>query len=328
MKQRSTIPGRHRPVMLKEVLEALDPQRGQIAVDCTLGFAGHAAQLLALLGEDGRLIGIDFDGEQLHRAGQQLQTAGKSFSLHQGNFAGLATVLAKADISQVDMILADLGMSSMQVDDSERGFSYRRDGVLDMRMDPARGWSAAQVLAEIGEADLCRALKELGDEPAAERIAAAIVAARARVPIRRTGDLVRIIMEATENRKWRLHPQPGKWVIHPAARTFQALRMVVNRELNNLENLLRVAPTCLKPGGRIAIVSFHSGEDRLVKAAFRDGFRIGLYEQISPEPIRASYAERGSNPRSRSAKLRWARRFSYTPDLVPSLTTPAAKNRR
>lgn len=304
--QRSTIPGQHRPVMLEEVLAALKPERGQIAVDCTVGFAGHAAELLRLVGDAGKLIGIDFDGEHLPSARERLEAVGKNFALHQGNFAGLATALAGEGISQADMILADLGMSSMQVDDAGRGFSYTRDGALDMRMDRSRGRSAAQVLADIAEADLCRALQELGDELDAERIAAAIIAARKSALIERTTDLVRIIQKATGTGNWRLHPQPGKWVIHPAARTFQALRMLVNRELGNLENLLRVLPACLKPGGRGAVISFHSGEDRLVKAAFRDGFRKGIYDQVASEPIRASYTERGTNPRSRSAKLRWA----------------------
>ena len=308
--RRSTIHGQHWPVMLVEVLAALDPQSGQIAVDCTVGFAGHSVELLARVGNAGKLIGIDFDADHLPQAQARLEAVGQSFSLHQGNFAGLANILAAEGIEQADMILADLGMSSMQVDDAERGFSYSRDGILDMRMDRSRGRTAAQVLADIGEAELCRALQEFGDEPEAATIAEAVIAARKKAPLTRTGDLVRIIMEATGTSTWRLHPSPGKWVIHPAARTFQALRMLVNRELANLENLLRVTPACLKPGGRVAIISFHSGEDRLVKAAFRDGLRAGIYDQASPEPIRASYAERGANPRSRSAKLRWARRAS------------------
>ncbi|HMF16180.1 MAG TPA: 16S rRNA (cytosine(1402)-N(4))-methyltransferase RsmH [Gemmataceae bacterium] len=308
--RRSTVHGQHRPVMLGEALAALDPQSGQIAVDCTVGFAGHAVEFLSRVGSAGKLIGIDFDAEHLPQTQARLEAVGKSFSLHQGNFAGLANILAAEGMSQVDMILADLGMSSMQVDAAERGFSYNRDGILDMRMDRSRGRTAAQVLADIAEADLCRALQEFGDEPEAATIAKAIVAARKKASLTRTGDLVRIIMEATGTSTWRLHPRPGKWVIHPAARTFQALRMLVNRELANLENLLRVTPTCLKPGGRAAIISFHSGEDRLVKAAFRDGLRAGIYDEAPPEPIRASYAERGANPRSRSAKLRWARRAS------------------
>src|SRR5262249_24744631 len=150
-----------------------------------------------------------------------------------------------------------------------------RDGPLDMRMDRSRGRTAAQLLATLPEADLARALRDLGDQPEAQRIAVAIVAARQPGPLERTGDLTRVIMEATRSgpQPRRLHPEPGRWDLHPAARTFQALRILVNRELANLEQLLRVLPTCLRPGGRAAIISFHSGEDRLVKAAFRDGLR-------------------------------------------------------
>jgi 16S rRNA (cytosine1402-N4)-methyltransferase len=218
-------------------------------------------------------------------------------------------------VTGVHGVLADLGMSSMQVDDPERGFSYVRDGPLDMRMDRSRGRSAAQLLATISQADLARALRELGDEPDAERIAEAILAASQHGELVRTTDLARVIQEAVTDgnpKPWRLRPAAGKWNLHPAARTFQALRILVNRELANLEQLLRVVPDLLLPGGRTAIISFHSGEDRLVKAAFRYGQRAGVYEDISPEPIRAGFAERQDNPRSRSAKLRWAKKGEST----------------
>ncbi len=305
-RRRSTPPDQHRPVLLDEVLKILEPQPGQIAVDCTVGFAGHAVELLRCVGPDGRLVGIDFDGEHLPRARQRLEAVGPNFTLHQRNFAGLPAILADHGTSQVDLVLADLGMSSMQVDDPERGFSYARDGTLDMRMDRSRGKTVAEVLAQISVDELAQALAELGDEPASGRIAAAIVAARARAPLLRTGDLASVIREATATQNWRRHPRPGKWNIHPAARTFQALRMLVNRELGNLQNLLRVLPNCLLPGGRAAIISFHSGEDRLVKAALRDGLRLGIYKKVSSEPVRPSLEERIANPRSRSAKLRWA----------------------
>ncbi len=206
------------------------------------------------------------------------------------------------------MILADLGMSSIQVDDPERGFSYRRDGPLDMRMDRSRGKSAADILATITQAELAEALANLGDEPQARKIAAALVAARGRTAITRTAQLGQLISEAVAVKDWRLHPAPGRWQLHPAARTFQALRLLVNRELASLEHLLRVLPDCLRPGGTAAIISFHSGEDRLVKKAFRAGLEAGVFEAVSPEPLRPGYAERTANPRARSAKLRWARR--------------------
>jgi 16S rRNA (cytosine1402-N4)-methyltransferase len=176
-----------------------------------------------------------------------------------------------------------------------------------MRMDRSRGRSAAQLLATISETELAKALRELGDEPEAERVAALLITAREDGRLQRTTDVARALLEESKER-WRLHPEKDKWTLHPAARTFQTLRILVNRELANLESLLRVLPNVLRPGGRAAIVSFHSGEDRLVKAAFRAGLRNGIYATISPDPIRATFAERDSNPRSRSAKLRWAQR--------------------
>jgi 16S rRNA (cytosine1402-N4)-methyltransferase len=280
-------------------------------VDCTIGWAGHAFELLQRTGPTGWLIGCDFDPDNLPRAQERLQTLGYPFRLHHANFAGLPGLLAAEELDGVDLLLADLGMSSMQVDDPERGFSYVRDGPLDMRMDRSRGRTAAQVLAVIAEDDLAKALYELGDETEAERIAGAVVAARRHTPLLRTGDLARVVMEATRQGSsgpWRLHPAAGKWNLHPAARTFQALRILVNRERGNLEQLLRVLPECLRPGGRAAIISFHSGEDRLVKAAFRAGHQRGIYAQITPDPIRAAFPERSANPRSRSARLRWAER--------------------
>jgi 16S rRNA (cytosine1402-N4)-methyltransferase len=317
---RSTPTGEHRAVLFDEVLAALDPQPGQVVVDCTVGWAGHAVELLRRVGPTGRLVGFDFDADNLPRARERLEALGYPFALHHGNFAGLQNVLAAEGISAVDAVLADLGMSSMQVDDAERGFSYVRDGPLDMRMDRSRGRTAAQLLAAISEADLRQALHDLGDEPEAERVARAIVRARQATPIDRTADLARIIRAATEGeaeRPWRLHPRPGQWNLHPAARTFQALRILVNRELANLEQLLRVLPAILKPGGRAAIISFHSGEDRLVKAALREGVQAGAYGGISPEPVRAAFAERTANPRARSAKLRWAVRCE-TVTKIPS----------
>jgi 16S rRNA (cytosine1402-N4)-methyltransferase len=307
--QRSTPAGQHRAVLLHEVLTVLAPQPGEIVVDCTVGWAGHAVELLRQVGPSGRLIGIDFDPENLPRARERLEAVGFPFRLHHGNFAGLPAVLAAE--GAVDLVLADLGMSSMQVDDSERGFSYARDGPLDMRMDRSRGRTAAELLAAITEQELAQALHGLGDEPKAEAIAAAIVALRRERPLLRTVDLVRAVESAQAGKSqkaWRLHPAPGRWNLHPAARTFQTLRLLVNRELANLEQLLRVLPSVLRPGGRAAIISFHSGEDRLVKSAFRDGVRAGVYARISPEPIRATRQEYSSNPRARSAKLRWVQR--------------------
>lgn len=306
--QRSTPAGGHRPVLLDEVLTVLAPEPGAVAVDVTTGAAGHARALLERIGPTGRLIALDRDPDNLSQARQNLEAVGHPFALHHANFAGLPTVLATEGVEAIDLLIADLGMSSMQVDDADRGFSYVRDGPLDMRMDRSRGRTAADLLATLDAGALAQALRELGDEPAAERIAAAIVTARQQQPLQRTTELARVIQQAVGQTDWRLHPQPGKWNLHPAARTFQALRLLVNREIANLEELLRVLPQWLRPGGRAAFISFHSGEDRLVKAAFRDGKMAGIYEEISPEPLRPTFAERTANPRSRSAKLRWARR--------------------
>jgi 16S rRNA (cytosine1402-N4)-methyltransferase len=309
--RRSTPPGEHRPVLLDDVLAVLAPAAGAVVVDCTTGWAGHAVELLRRAGPGGRLLGLDLDVDNLPRARERLEATGLPFALHHANFAALPAVLAAEGVTAVDAVVADLGMSSMQVDDAGRGFSYTRDGPLDMRMDRTRGRPASQVLATISEADLARILRELGDEPEAERVAALIVEARRRGPLERTGDLARLLLEAARpagKGSWRLRPALGKWELHPAARTFQALRILVNRELANLDQLLRVLPTMLGPGGTAAIISFHSGEDRRVKAAFREGLHSGAYSEVSPEPIRAGPEDRLANPRSRSAKLRWARK--------------------
>lgn len=304
---RSTPPGQHRAVMLSEVLQLIDPKPGMTIVDCTVGWGGHSVELLQRLGPTGLLIGLDLDADNLSSARQRLEAPGFPFHLHHANFAGLLQILAEHNTPQVDAIIADLGMSSMQVDEPERGFSYARDGTLDMRMDRSRGRTAAQLLATITEDALARALAEFGDEPQAEMIASAIIQAQQQSPITTTTQLAQIIQQSTRQEKWILHPTPGKWNLHPAARSFQALRILVNRELGNLDNLLRIVPSCLIPGGTVAVISFHSGEDRLVKSAFRTGLEMGAYGEISPDPLRADWQERTENPRARSAKLRWAK---------------------
>ncbi len=307
-KHRSTPAGEHRPVLLNQVLEALEPRPGMTIVDCTVGWAGHSAELLERIGPTGLLIGLDMDAENLPKARERLDAVGHPFHLHHANFAGLQQILAERAITQVDAVLADLGMSSMQVDDPARGFSYSRDGTLDMRMDRTRGRTAAQILATISEKELIQSLHGLGDEPDAERISAAIIAAREQTPITSTKELAQIIQLAMNQESWRLHPERGKWNLHPAARTFQALRILVNRELTNLEHLLRILPETLRSQGCAAIISFHSGEDRLVKASFREGLHSGFFATISADPVRAMWSERDQNPRSRSAKMRWAKR--------------------
>jgi 16S rRNA (cytosine1402-N4)-methyltransferase len=308
--RRSTAAGEHKPVLLAEVLAALNPQLGQTLVDCTLGYAGHSLELLQRISPDGVLVATDLDAANIEPARAKLEAIGGLFALHHTNFAGLAGILAAEGIAQVDGLLADLGMSSMQVDDRDRGFSFMRDGPLDMRMDRTRGQTAAAIVNALTAEELTACFRDVGDEPRAEIIAAAIVAQRSVKPIERTKELREIIDRAAPVQVIRGPgaPPERKQLLGPATRVFQALRILVNRELANLTHLLRILPTILKPGGVAAIISFHSGEDRLVKAAFRDGFRAGIYEAISADAVRPTFEERRANPRSRSAKLRWAKR--------------------
>ena len=306
---------RHVPVLLDAVLAALAPRPGQTVVDCTVGLGGHAAALLERISPNGRLIGIDFDPANLALARAKLIAARASrrsadvhpasFDLFHNNFAALPTVLAEANVDRVDALLADLGVSSPHLDDPARGFSFKRPGPLDMRMDPTRGQPASALVNRLSERELADALLELGDETDAPQIARLIVRRRAEQPITTTDQLCAIVCEA---RDFTLQRAAGA-KLHPATRTFQALRILVNRELANLDRLLAVLPTVLAPGGGVAaIISFHSGEDRRVKAAFRQGLEQGVYAAVAADPIVASEAEQRVNARSRSAKLRWARR--------------------
>ncbi len=308
--RRSTAKGEHQPVLLAEVLAALQPQPGHVVVDCTLGFAGHSIELLKRITPDGFLIATDLDAGNIEPARTKLEGLGGLFALHQTNFAGLANVLAAESVPAVDGLLADLGMSSMQVDDRDRGFSFMRDGPLDMRMDRGRGRTAADLLNALAAEELCACFRDLGDEPRAEQIALAIVAQRQSKPIERTKELRALIERAAPVQVIRGPgaPPERKQLLGPTTRVFQSLRILVNRELANLQHLLRLLPSILKPGGVAAIISFHSGEDRLVKVQFRDGFRTGIYDQMTADAIRPAFEERRANPRSRSAKLRWVRK--------------------
>jgi 16S rRNA (cytosine1402-N4)-methyltransferase len=283
----------------------LAPEPGQVIVDCTLGLGGHAGAILERLQPRGRLIGIDLDPANIAAARQRLESVGGRFDLFHANFAGLPTVLAEAGVEggRVDGLLADVGVASTQIDDPARGFSYRRPGPLDMRMDPTRGRPASTLVNRMSQQELADAILELGDETDAPEIARLIVERRADAPINTTEALMAIVCEA---RDFTIQRAAGA-KLHPAARTFQALRILVNRELANLNRLLLDLPAVLKPGGAAVIISFHSGEDRRVKGSFRDGLRGGIYSETSGEPIIADEAEQRFNPRSRAAKLRWAR---------------------
>ena len=296
--------GTHRPVMVQEILEVLAPVPGAIAVDCTLGYGGHAQEILARISPGGRLLGFDADPIELPKTEPRLRSLGygpEVFTAHRSNFAGLPQVLAKAGLTGADLILADLGVSSMQIDDPSRGFSTKQAGPLDMRMNPARGQSASAFLRGIDAAKLARLLVENSDEPNSERLAAALAG--------KSFTTTLSLASAIRSELSRLSEEAVELTVR---RVFQALRIAVNDEFSALDTFLRQLPSCLNPGGRVAIITFHSGEDRRVKKSFTSGREAGFYSQISDEVIRPSAAERNANPRSSSGKLRWARRSALS----------------
>jgi len=286
--------GMHWPIMVEEILRVLAPKAGEVAVDCTVGYGGHAVEILKAIQPGGKVIALDRDPLELQKTEKRLRVDWNESQLivRRSNFAGVAGVLGELGIPSVDLVLADLGVSSMQLDDPARGFSYKREGPLDLRLDPTRGQTAAQVLESMPESELAEALRDLSDEPRALEIAATICGAR---PIRTTSELTRALRGVAR--------KDDEQTIR---RAFQALRILVNDELGSLDNLLRVLPSCLKGGGRVAFLTFHSGEDRRVKRHFQEGQRSGIYTETSDEPIRATEAERHANSRASSAKLRWA----------------------
>jgi len=292
--------GTHRPIMVAEILEVLAPQPGEMAVDATLGYGGHAQEILPLVQPAGRLLGLDADPIELPKTEARLRASGfgaEVFAAHRSNFAGLPQVLAQAGLNGADLILADLGVSSMQIDDPTRGFSVKLDGPLDMRMNPQRGQSAASLLQRIQAEPLAELLQENSDEPYAATLAP-VLAGKSFGTTRALANAIRAALP-------RLNKDDGDLTVR---RVFQALRIAVNDEFSALDTFLRSLPSCLNPGGRVAVLTFHSGEDRRVKKAFESGFRAGAYVEIAREVIRPTPAERNINPRSAPAKLRWAKR--------------------
>ncbi len=292
----------HIPIMVGEVLLCLRPKPGEIAVDCTLGGGGHARSILEALRPGGRLIGLDVDPVELPRTEAQLRALGFDadvFTARQGNFAGIAGALAAEGRPAADIVIADLGVSSMQIDNPDRGFSYKGVGPLDMRMNPSRGEPASALVARLGESDLAEILKEHADEPHAVRIARIL---KAHLPPTTQAAERHIRMGLTDNAPM-ISAAEAKLSVR---RTFQALRIAVNDEFGTLDALLRALPLALAPGGRVAIITFHSGEDRRVKKAFQAGLRDGIYSDAADEVIRAGKSETFANRRAQSAKLRWA----------------------
>ncbi len=289
--------GSHVPILVVECLEALGLEPGMTGVDCTLGYGGHAGRILERISPGGKLIGLDQDPIELPKTAERLRAAGhgeEAFEAVKSNYAGIGKVLGERGVAGVDFVFADLGCSSMQFDDPVRGFSFKHAGPLDMRMNPKRGLSAAEWLERVTVEKLAAVLWENSDEPRAESLAEALagksfpgtvdLAAAVRAAVRADEEVVELTVR----------------------RVFQAVRIAVNEEFVALDAFLRVLPGCLKPGGRAAILTFHSGEDRRVKKAFQAGVRDGVFGEMSDGVVTAGPEERRQNPRSAPAKLRWA----------------------
>jgi len=297
----------HVPVLLKEAIDFLSVRRGGTYIDATVGLGGHSYEIARRLGAPGHLIGLDKDPAALEIARRKLVVGGSSSVVGEQPGWPTVTLLHRsfAEVAKgqrpatIDGLLADIGVSSLQLDDAARGFSFQAEGPLDMRMDPHSERTAEQVVNHLDERQLADVIYEFGEERRSRRIARAICRSR---PIRTTAQLADVISAAAR-------PMNRGERIHPATRTFQALRIFVNRELDDLKALLAAAPQILKPGGRVVIISFHSLEDRIVKDAFREGNQQGYFSVVTKKPVTATTEECDRNPRARSAKLRAAEKI-------------------
>ena len=295
----------HKPVMLNEVISFIKPGKGDIIVDATIGAGGHSCEILKMIEPDGLLIGIDKDAEILKIAGRYLSKISDSYKLYQADYVDLDYILNKLEISKVQGILLDLGVSSLQLDSVERGFSFIKEGPLDMRMDRSQGKTAEDLLKRLSQKEMADIFWRYGEEGRSRRIAKAIMLERKRgAEIKTTTQLAKIVERALY--------VPGKYKkkrgIHPATRVFQALRIAVNDELKSLEYFLNNVYEFLTSGSRIVVVSFHSLEDRLVKSAFRMGQAASSLEILTKKPLSPLDSEIRENVRARSAKLRAAER--------------------
>jgi 16S rRNA (cytosine1402-N4)-methyltransferase len=298
--------GMHRPIMVPEILEILAPKAGDFAIDATLGYGGHTAALLDAVLPGGRVLALDVDPIELPKTEARLRATGippDALMIRRCNFAGLRGLLGAENLPRADVVLADLGLSSMQLDDPSRGCSFKRAGPLDLRMNPRRGQAAAVLLASLDAAKLATLLEDYADQPDAHALATAIVDRQQRSPITITTDLAETVADACADGSG---DRSREGIDASVRRVFQALRIAVNDELGALEAFLRVLPDCLRRGGRVAVLTFHSGEDRRVKHAFKEAVRSGAFDRIAEEVVRAGTAERRANPRSSAAKLRWA----------------------
>ena len=294
----------HTPVLPAQVIELLSPAAGETVVDCTVGAGGHARLFADAIGAEGRLIGIDADPTSIEQARSSLSGALCRVDLVHADFGDVRDVLAELGVQRVDVMLADLGLCSTQLDDRSRGFSFMGDGPLDMRMNPELDRTAADIVNELKERDLADLIYHNAQERASRRIAKAICYVRREGRIITTAQLVRVVASAL-----RVDPNSRKSKIHPATRTFQALRMAVNDEVTELATLLATAPDVLSTGGRFGVISFHSVEDKPVKTDFRARGGEGVYRIITKRPVSADEEERLANPRSRSAKFRVVERL-------------------
>ncbi len=303
IKSRGATPvGTHRPICVNEILKILSPKPGEIMLDATLGYGGHTSIILPKLLPNGRLIGLDQDAVERNKTEVRIRATGipeAAFIVGAINFCDAKKFISDLGISKVDMILADLGISSMQIDDPLRGFSYKIDAPLDLRMNPHHGQSAAELLANLSVIQLTEILHENSDEQRSEVIAKALVAKKPKSTVQ----MVDVIREVISGFSKKVQLEEGD---APIRRAFQALRIAVNSEFKVLDQFLNDLPQMLNPGGRVAILSFHSGEDRRVKKSFQAFARNGQYQQVAAEFIRPSPEEQHSNSRSTSAKLRWA----------------------
>ncbi len=305
MKQGRTPAGMHRSICVKEIIDILKIAPGQIGLDATLGYGGHSLEILKYLAPGGKLYATDVDPFELPRTKERLESYGYSpdiLIIKRMNFSEIDQIAAEA--GPLNFVLADLGVSSMQIDNPERGFSFKVEGPLDLRLNPKTGKSAASLLKTLSQDELEWMFREYSDEPYHKQIAKTIISAISTgVNISTTTQLQELIAEALEF----LPPDERKDEVKKSCqRCFQALRIEVNDEFEALEKFLWKLPDALAKGGRVAIMSFHSGEDRRVKKSFQQLFREGIYLEVAPDPIRPTPEEYNSNPRARSAKLRWA----------------------
>ncbi len=304
MERGSTPVGSHRPICVDEILSILKPAPGETALDATLGYGGHTESLLKHIIPGGKLIGLDRDPLEGPKTEARLRLNSdydRAFIMGPVNFSSAKVFLNKKNIKNVDMVLADLGLSSMQIDNPKRGFTFKKDGPFDLRMNPKEGEPAYELLARLSQAELQKMLIDYADEPHARQIAQMLIMQKPKTTL----EVAEAVRAALAKLPKHIQNKEGDT---PIRRVFQALRITINGEFEALDNFLADIPEYLDRGGRVAILSFHSGEDRRVKKAFQAGHKTGFYREVSDGPIRASFQEQKSNPRSKSAKLRWAKR--------------------